>query len=173
MVNQTLIRLCKEFELCTKDIDLPQIVLNFRLKDNNIYSWEVTMIGPQQTPYEGGLFRILILFPDNYPKKGPEFKFMNKIYHLNVDQNEQSGDFGHISMSFLNQWRVTGKVTGKNLFSKNGSYNIKKALFDIFCLFYYQNAESPYSLEMAELYRDNPEKFNEEARKCTLLYAKE
>ena len=65
------------------------------------------MIGPKNTPYEDGLFTILIIeiilwvnkfhafissityyfsiFPSDYPNHGPEFRFKNKIYHLRVD----------------------------------------------------------------------------------------
>ena len=70
------------------------------------------MLGPKNTPYEGGIFTIHILFPADYPRRGPEFKFANKIYHLNVDWRSTSkGDqLGHISLNTLNEWRVTGKV---------------------------------------------------------------
>ena len=56
------------------------------------------MTGPKNTPYKGGLYKIRILFPKDYPNKGPEFKFLNKIYHLNVDFKE---DFGHICINYL------------------------------------------------------------------------
>ena len=92
-----------------------------------MFKWKVTMLGPNNTPYEGGIFTIKITFPDDYPKLGAEFKFMNKIYHLNVDFKN---DFGHISLSSLNEWGLTGKVTDRPV------YGVKQALFDIFCLFY-------------------------------------
>ena len=162
--NQTLIRLYKEFDLCKKDIYLPQIVSNFELMNDNIFQWRVTMFGPKNTPYENGLFKILITFPFNYPKNGAEFKFQNKVYHLNVDLRE-NGDFGHISLTTLNQWRSCGKVKSKK------GYNVKNALFDIFCLFYNQGTDSAYDCDMAKLYRDDRDKFNKKAKKWTKLYA--
>ena len=69
------------------------------------------MMGPKKTPYEGGIFTIKVLFPDDYPSHGPEFKFMNKIVHLNVDMKSRDS-LGHISLSYLNEWSVHGKVTG-------------------------------------------------------------
>ena len=74
-------------------------------------------------------------------------------------------DFGHISLNYLNEWKCTGRVHYKK------GYNVKNALFDIFCLFYKQEVDCPYDEEMAKLYRDNREKFNKEARKWTKLYA--
>ena len=67
----------------------------------------------------------------NYPNHGPEFKFLNRIFHLNVDMRDmKSDDYGHISNNRFNEWRVTGKVKDFNF------YIVKQALFDNFCLFY-------------------------------------
>ena len=120
------------------------------------------MLGPRGTPYEGGLFTILAIFPDDYPIHGPEFKFENKIYHLNVDLKN---DFGNICINSINAWRVSGQVPGKP------SYTVKQALFDIFCLFYNQGVESAYDEKMAQLYKNNPQKFNEEAKNWTQKFA--
>ncbi len=59
----TSARLVKEYKLCQADIDLVQIGCNFHLNNGNIYTWRVTMVGPSNTPYYGGLFEILIFFP--------------------------------------------------------------------------------------------------------------
>ena len=162
--NMVLTRLNQEFNLCLNDEDLIQIGCNFRLDKNNIYTWKITMVGARNTPYERGLFTILAIFPNDYPNHGPEFKFVNKIYHLNVDlKNKES--IGHICINTLNEWRITGKVTNKPY------YTVKQALFDIFCLFYNQGIEGAYDEQMAELFKNNPDKFNEEARKWTKSYA--
>ena len=161
-MSQSLLRLKNEFEACQKDNDLVQIGCNFGLENDNYYKWRCTMVGPKNSPYEGGLFTILITFPNDYPNHGPEFKFKNKIYHLNVDFK---GDYGHICINSINSWRTQGKVAGRN------NYNVRQALLDIFCLFYKQGIDSAYDEEMARLYRDEPEKFNEEAKKWTKEFA--
>ena len=58
---------------------------NFGLENENLCFWRTTMVGPKDTPYEGGIFTIIIIFPRDYPNHGPEFRFKNKIYHLCVD----------------------------------------------------------------------------------------
>ena len=120
------------------------------------------MTGPKNTPYEGGIYTIKILFPEDYPNKGPEFKFLNKIYHLNVDFKK---DFGHICINNLNSWHNFGTVKGKPF------YTVKQALFDIFCLFSNQGIDSPYDEEMAELYKSNRKQFDANAKEWTKLYA--
>ena len=163
-MNSTLTRLKKEYALCSADNELSLIGCSFALIDNNYYKWKVTIIGPKGTPYENGLFFIQIIFPEDYPKKGAEFRFINQIYHLNVDLKKKS--FGHICLTSLNEWRTTGKVFGKSC------YGVKQALFDIFYLFFTQGVESPYSEEMKELYESNPKQFEENARQWTKKYAK-
>ena len=156
-------RLRKEFQLCDQDDELMQIGCSFGLFDNDMYTWKVTMLGPKDSPYEGGIFTIKILFPQDYPSHGPDFIFINKIYHLNVDTRK---DFGHISLNTLNAWRVLGKVQDKPVFG------VKQALFDIFCLFYNQGIASPYEEEMAEQYLNNRAKFDKIAKEWTEKYAK-
>ena len=160
--NGLMARIKQEYDLCVQDNDLIQIGCNFGLENNNIYTWKVTMLGPGGTPYENGLFTILVNFPQDYPNHGPEFKFMSKIYHLNVDCER---DFGHICISKLNDWRIRGKV--KDL----PFYTVKQALLDIFCLFYNQEVESAYDNKMAYLYANNHDQFNATARQWTSMYA--
>ena len=105
-----LSRLRKEFSLCEQDDELMQIGCSFGLYDNNMFTWKVTMLGPNNTPYEGGIFTIKIFFPDDYPNHGAEFRFINKIYHLNVDPGKYHYDkIGHISLNFINSLSTSGE----------------------------------------------------------------
>ena len=160
--NETMNRISQEYNFCVNDNDLVAIGCNFGLENNNIFTWRITMSGPTNTPYGGGLFTILATFPNDYPVHGPEFKFKNKIFHLNVNFSD---DPGHICISSLNDWRIRGQV--KDL----PFYTVKQALFDIFCLFYNQGVVGAYDQKMAELYKNNRQAFDAEARNWTQLYA--
>ena len=162
--QKTLNRLKKEFQLCTQDIELKGLGCQFQMENNNCFIWRVTLKGPPETPYEGGIFTIRITFPYNYPSAGPEFRFLNPIYHLNVDIVDQT-KLGHICLNFLNEWTSTGKVAEKP------GYGVKQALIDIFCLFYNQNVKSAYSDAIGKEYESDKNKFNATAKLYTQKFA--
>ena len=118
----------------------------------NVFHWEISLCGPIDTPYAGGMFFLTADFTDDYPQKKPEVRFKNKIYHLNV-----SPSTGHICISTLNEWKP-----------KTPMVDVISA---IFALFYDQNPKSPYSGEMAREYETNRAEFNKKAKEWTKQYA--
>ena len=119
---------------------------------SNIFKWRLSLLGPQDTPYAGGMFFSSVDFPENYPKVKPEVRFKNKIYHLNVRESD-----GHICISTLNQWVPNTPMVD--------------VISSIFALFYEQNPLSPYSWTMAGQYKLNRKEFNKTAQEWTKRYA--
>ena len=120
---------------------------------NDIFHWKITLIGPIDTPYAGGMFFLTADFSEDYPTSKPEVRFINKIYHLNVSPSN-----GHICISTLNNWKPKTPMVD--------------VISSIFALFYDQNPDSPYSGQMAREYVTNREEFNRKAKQWTQQYAK-
>ena len=47
---------------------------------------EAVLLGPPDTPYSGGVFKLEILLPERYPFEPPKLRFVTQIYHPNVDE---------------------------------------------------------------------------------------
>ena len=120
--------------------------------EGDLFHWNISLLGPQDTPYGGGLFFLTADFPSNFPNSRPEVRFTNKMYHLNV-----SPDNGHICINTLNNWKKETRMT--------------TVISDIFALFYAQNPDSPYDGVMANEYRNNRPEFDRKAREWTQKYA--
>jgi len=54
--------------------------------EDNLRYFDVTIHGPTQSPYEGGIFKLELFLPDDYPMTPPKIRFLTKIYHPNIDK---------------------------------------------------------------------------------------
>jgi ubiquitin-conjugating enzyme E2 D/E len=120
--------------------------------NNDLFNWEATIIGPTETPYEGGIFKLKILFPADYPFKPPKITFETPIYHPNINAN------GGICLDILkDQW--------------SPALNITKVLLSICSLLDEPNPDDPLMPEIAQLFKTNKAEFTRLAREHTIKHA--
>ena len=52
--------------------------------EDNIMKWEAIIFGPEDSPWESGIFYLTLDFTEDYPNKPPQVKFQKTIFHPNV-----------------------------------------------------------------------------------------
>lgn len=54
--------------------------------ESNARYFHVDIDGPPDSPFEGGVFKLELFLPEEYPMAAPKVRFITKIYHPNVDK---------------------------------------------------------------------------------------
>ena len=119
---------------------------------DDMYRWEGVIIGPGDSPYAGGVFRLRILFPVDYPFKCPTVTFTTKIYHPNINTN------GFICIDIL-----------KTAWSP--ALTISKTLLSILSMLSEPNPNDPLMPDIAKQYTEDRRTYEYTARKWTETYA--
>lgn len=55
--------------------------------DDDLYEWEIVIIGPPDTLYEGGILKTRLSFPPEYPLQPPKMRFITPMWHPNIYPN--------------------------------------------------------------------------------------
>ena len=120
--------------------------------NDDMFNWQATLMGPTESPYEGGVFYLDIKFPEEYPFKPPRIYFITKIYHPNINAG------GGICLDILkDQW--------------SPALTISKVLLSICSLLNEPNPDDPLMPDIAKEYTDKKEVYYENAKTWTQVYA--
>ncbi|KAH3662101.1 hypothetical protein OGAPHI_006282 [Ogataea philodendri] len=124
------------------------------LVDDNMQEFYVNFEGPKDSPYEGGLWRIHVELPDQYPYKSPSIGFQNKIFHPNIDESS-----GSVCLDVINQtWSPMFEV-----------YNIFESFLPQ--LLNYPNAADPLNGDASSLYMRDKNLYLEKVKMYVKNYA--
>lgn len=74
-------RLFQEYKHLTTDP--PEGITAGPVNEDDLFVWEAMILGPEGTPYEGGVFPAELKFPRDYPLMPPTMKFQCDIWHPN------------------------------------------------------------------------------------------
>jgi ubiquitin-conjugating enzyme E2 D/E len=119
---------------------------------DDIYNWKATIMGPPDSPYQGGVFFLNIKFPVDYPFKSPKIHFITKVFHPNISPE------GSICLDIL-----------KDAWSP--ALTISKVLLSISSLLTDPNPNDPLVSDIAKMYLNNRELYNKNAAEWTRKYA--
>ncbi|KAG2534654.1 hypothetical protein PVAP13_9NG074315 [Panicum virgatum] len=89
-------RLMRDFKRLQQD---PPAGISGAPQDNNIMLWNAVIFGPDDTPWDGGTFKLTLQFTEDYPNKPPTVRFVSRMFHPNIYAD------GSICLDILqNQW---------------------------------------------------------------------
>ena len=149
-------------ELIHKKLPIESLgIIKIDYENEDILRWIILIRGPNNTPYENGLFRIRISFTNDtkfydpfnhFIYTHPDICFLNEIYHLQVNPMN-----GHICVLMLNNW-------------EKGTSLVELLVMLYLFFIFDQNPDSPYGLDRAHEYRYNKNEFDRKAREYTKKY---
>lgn len=138
-------RLMRDFKRIQSDSQSASGGISASPLADNVMVWNAVIIGPEDTPFEDGTFRLKLTFDEQYPNKPPQVKFISEMFHPNV---YASGD---LCLDILqNRWSPT--------------YDVASILTSVQSLLNDPNINSPANVEAANLYKDHKSQYVKRVR---------
>ncbi|KAI8926651.1 ubiquitin-conjugating enzyme/RWD-like protein [Entophlyctis helioformis] len=106
------------------------------------------------SPFAGGVWKVHVELPDQYPYKSPSIGFMNKIFHPNIDELS-----GSVCLDVINQtWSPMFEMIN---------------IFEVFLpqLLHYPNPTDPLNGEAAALLMREPAAYEAKVKEYVSRYA--
>mmetsp|Transcript_16816 Transcript_16816/g.42149 ORF Transcript_16816/g.42149 Transcript_16816/m.42149 type:complete len:187 (-) Transcript_16816:177-737(-) len=123
--------------------------------NDSINEFYVEFVGPKDSPYEGGHWKLHVQLSDAYPYESPSITFVNRIYHPNVDEMA-----GSVCLDVINQkWSPMFDLIN---------------VFEVFLpqLLLYPNPTDPLNGEAAAMLMREPEAYKKKVQEYVQRYAK-
>ncbi|CAM9868633.1 unnamed protein product [Chrysoparadoxa australica] len=151
MANPCIKRLRKEVQNISKNNDSS---IKLTPNDDDIRRWKAELTGPPGTPYEGGVYELVVEVGPQYPMSPPIMKFVTKVFHPNVHF-----ETGEICLDILKkEW--------------SPAWSIQASCRAIISLLADPAADSPLNCDAGNMIRANDMRaFNSMARMYTLDFA--
>jgi len=94
----------------------------FDAKIKSLDHLALTLKGPKGTPYEGGLFKLEVKFPPDYPQKPPFVRFHTGIWHPN---------FWPKPAEYPGQRNICLALVDPSLIGKKGGWSPSKTILTV------------------------------------------
>jgi ubiquitin-conjugating enzyme E2 G1 len=143
-------------DLAKNPIDLVSVGL---VDDSNIHEWEILMMGPDGTLFEGGFFKARLVFPNDFPNMPPTMTFTSEMWHPNIYTD------GKVCISILHP-------PGDDEFNTQETADerwrpilgVEQILVSVISMLSDPNDESPANLDAAVMWRNDKLAFKKKVR---------
>jgi len=127
--------------------------------DSNVYEWEILVMGPDGTLFEGGFFKAKLVFPQDFPNMPPTMTFTSEMWHPNVYPD------GRVCISILHP-------PGEDEFNQQEKaeerwrpiLGVEQILISVISMLSDPNDESPANLDAAVMWRNDKAAFKKKVR---------
>eukprot|EP00008_Paramoeba_atlantica_P012356 CAMPEP_0201479448 /NCGR_PEP_ID=MMETSP0151_2-20130828/4147_1 /ASSEMBLY_ACC=CAM_ASM_000257 /TAXON_ID=200890 /ORGANISM="Paramoeba atlantica, Strain 621/1 / CCAP 1560/9" /LENGTH=164 /DNA_ID=CAMNT_0047860945 /DNA_START=79 /DNA_END=573 /DNA_ORIENTATION=+ len=145
-------RLMREYRELT--LNPPEGITAGPMNEGNFFEWESLVVGPPDTPFEGGAFEAKLLFPSDYPHAPPKMIFTSRMWHPNIFKS------GEVCISILHP--PGEDPTNYESFQERWSpaQSVEKILLSVMSMLAEPNDESPANIDAAKMWRNDREEFN-------------
>ncbi|KAA8491998.1 Ubiquitin-conjugating enzyme E2 S-B [Porphyridium purpureum] len=145
-------RVMRELAELTNEKSAVDGVSVFLPSESNLCDIHAKMVGPQGTPFEGGISHLRLALSRDFPHEAPKGYFLTKIFHPNVSPT------GEICVNTLKKdW--------------SPELGLKHVLTVIKCLLIDPNPESAFNEDAGKLLLEDYAQFAQTARIWTDVYA--
>ncbi|XP_002168321.2 ubiquitin-conjugating enzyme E2-22 kDa [Hydra vulgaris] len=154
MSNIATARIQREFKEVIRSEEVSKNNIKLELVDGASFTkLKGEIVGPPDTPYENGRFKLDINIPETYPFNPPKIKFLTKIWHPNI-----SSVTGAICLDVLkDQWAA--------------AMTLRTVLLSIQSLLASPEPDDPQDAVVAQQYKEQHEVFLKTAKHWTITYA--
>ncbi|KAA6413221.1 MAG: ubiquitin-conjugating enzyme h [Lasallia pustulata] len=150
LVDKTTISLMSDYEVTLVNDNMYMALFVYAFGQE----FYVRFKGPEETPFMGGLWKVHVELPDQYPYKSPSIGFVNRIFHPNIDELS-----GSVCLDVINQ-------TWSPMFDMIN-------IFEVFLpqLLRYPNPTDPLNGEAAALLMREPKSYEAKVKEYVSKYA--
>jgi ubiquitin-protein ligase len=130
----------------------PNYYYSIEVDTTNFLKWNVLLLGPSDTIFEGGIFKCELIFPKEYPNKPPQFKFIDNFFHPNIYKD------GKVCISILHEGQ---DIYGYEHISErwNPTQSVNSILMSIISMLPEPNFDSPANVDASKLWKEDFNKY--------------
>ncbi|RPB26700.1 ubiquitin-conjugating enzyme [Terfezia boudieri ATCC MYA-4762] len=151
-------RLLKEYRQLVDEA--PDGITAGPIDEDNLFEWECLIQGPDDTPFEGGVFPATLSFPKDYPLSPPKMRFTCEMFHPNIYKD------GTVCISILhppgddpNQYESASERWSP-------IQSVEKILISVMSMLAEPNDESGANVDASKVWREDRGGYEREVKRC-------
>jgi ubiquitin-conjugating enzyme E2 G1 len=142
-------RLQTEYKQILKD---PNYFYSIEPDTQNFLKWNILLICPNETIFEGAQLKCIMEFPKEYPNRPPVFYFVDVLFHPNIYSD------GKMCISILHEG--VDIYNYENINERwNPSHSVNSIIMSIISILNNPNFESPANVDASKLWQEDFNKY--------------